>query len=546
MATINGTNRDDTLNGTVGNDTIYGLDGNDIIDGLAGNDTIDGGTGNDSLNGNEGIDTFRFAAGGGQDWVMDLVAGETVQISGYTSAQSITQDGTNVVVVLSDTDRITFQNTDVATVEAALQFESTSPTEGDDVLTGTSGDDVIDGLGGNDVIQGLGGNDMLTGGAGIDTASYALAAAGVTVSLAVAGAQNTGGAGTDTLTGFESLTGSAFNDVLTGNDGANVLTGLAGDDFLRGGSGADTMVGGTGDDKYHVNDADDVIVEAEGEGSDRVLADVTYVLAAGVAVERLGFRNEKKTDPLNLTGNEFGQLLHGNAGNNVLDGRGGNDSFYGGDGTDTFVGGTGNDIFNVNDMSDVIVEYAGEGDDIINAWSSYTLAEGVAVETMKTRNASKTTAIDLTGNSFDNLIVGNAGVNVLSGGGGNDRLRGDAGNDTLIGGAGWDQLTGGSGNDRFVFTAASDSAAGTPDEILDFASGDIIDLGGIDANAGLGGDQAFAFIGTGSFTNTAGQLRYEIVDGNTYLSGDVNGDGTADFTILVTGSHALTEADLIL
>ena len=73
------------------------------------------------------------------------------------------------------------------------------------------------------------------GAAGSDTASYADAAAAVTVSLALQGtAQNTVGAGTDTLFNFENLTGSAFNDTLTGNANANVLYGLAGNDGLSG------------------------------------------------------------------------------------------------------------------------------------------------------------------------------------------------------------------------------------------------------------------------------------------------------------------------
>ncbi|MBQ0819266.1 cadherin-like domain-containing protein, partial [Microvirga sp. HBU67558] len=46
---------------------------------------------------------------------------------------------------------------------------STTPTEGDDVLTGTSRADTINGLGGNDRISGLGGDDRLTGGLGNDT-----------------------------------------------------------------------------------------------------------------------------------------------------------------------------------------------------------------------------------------------------------------------------------------------------------------------------------------------------------------------------------------
>ena len=71
---------------------------------------------------------------------------------------------------------------------------------------------------GNDTLIGGAGNDTLDGGAaGSDTASYADATAGVTVSLAITTAQNTVGAGTDTLTNFENLTGSNLNDTLTGN-----------------------------------------------------------------------------------------------------------------------------------------------------------------------------------------------------------------------------------------------------------------------------------------------------------------------------------------
>ena len=62
---------------------------------------------------------------------------------------------------------------------------------------------------------------MLAGGAGTDTVSYEHAAAGVTVSLALTTAQNTVGAGSDTLSGFENLTGSAFDDTLTGTGGDN-------------------------------------------------------------------------------------------------------------------------------------------------------------------------------------------------------------------------------------------------------------------------------------------------------------------------------------
>ena len=83
----------------------------------------------------------------------------------------------------------------------------------------------------NDTLSGDGNNNTLDGGAGTDTVTYASAGAGVTVSLAISGAQNTGGAGTDTLLNFENLTGSAFNDTLSGDGNNNTLDGGAGTDI---------------------------------------------------------------------------------------------------------------------------------------------------------------------------------------------------------------------------------------------------------------------------------------------------------------------------
>ena len=135
---------------------------------------------------------------------------------------------------------------------------------------------------------------------------------------------------------------------------------------------------------------------------------------------------------------------------------------------------------------------------------------------------------------------------MLSGLAGNDTLYGNGGNDTLIGGVGTDHMTGGSGNDMFVFADGDfgGTTASTADEIVDFTGGqDKIDLSAVDANSLLGGDQAFAFIGTAAFCDTAGELRYEQISGNTYLTGDTNGDGIADFMIKVDGSHVFTGSD---
>ena len=128
-----------------------------------------------------------------------------------------------------------------------------------DQLFGGSGNDNLEGGAGNDVLDGGAGNDVLSGGPGSDTASYAHASAAVAVSLALTSAQNTHGAGIDTLSGIENLTGSGFNDQLTGSSGINtldgglgndVLSGGAGNDFLIGGHGRDELTGGTGADDF--------------------------------------------------------------------------------------------------------------------------------------------------------------------------------------------------------------------------------------------------------------------------------------------------------
>ncbi len=97
----------------------------------------------------------------------------------------------------------------------------------------------VTGTAGSDIFFSSAGNDVFNGGDGNDTVSYIDAGAGVTVSLANTSAQNTVGAGTDTLSNIENLTGSAHNDVLTGNSVANILTGGKGSDTMTGGLGAD-------------------------------------------------------------------------------------------------------------------------------------------------------------------------------------------------------------------------------------------------------------------------------------------------------------------
>ncbi|MCP1500345.1 VCBS repeat-containing protein [Pseudomonas migulae] len=118
--------------------------------------------------------------------------------------------------------------------------------DGNDVLTAGTGNNELHGDAGNDLLYSGAGNDLLDGGTGNDTASYTHASAGVKVDLSLLGAQNTLGAGTDTLTAIENLVGSDFDDTLTGDNHNNIITGGLGNDVLNGGDGDDLLIGGLG------------------------------------------------------------------------------------------------------------------------------------------------------------------------------------------------------------------------------------------------------------------------------------------------------------
>lgn len=99
-------------------------------------------------------------------------------------------------------------------------------------------------------------------------------------------------------------------------------------------------------------------------------------------------------------------------------------------------------------------------------------------------------------------------------------------------------MTGGAGADAFVFASLAETGlAANADRINGFVSGvDKIVLSGIDADSGTAGNAAFLAQLSSSFTGVAGQLRY--VAG--VLSGDVDGDGQADFDIVLGGAPTLT------
>ena len=282
-----------------------------------------------------------------------------------------------------------------------------------------------------------------------------------------------------------------------------------------------------------------LVDRAGGDGGIGGIANFAGSLAAGAI--NISGQNDADT----LVGSGANETMNGLGGNDLLRGNGGDDHLDGGFNADVLHGEDGNDTLIGSNGHDTL--YGGDGADVLRG--------GRANDQLYGGNGND----DLDGGLNQDVLYGEAGNDTLVGGNGHDTLYGGANDDLLKGGRGTDVLEGGAGRDimfggleadTFVFRDG-DFAGLTPetsDRIEDFSQseGDTIDLGFVDADTVAGDDQAFNFIGTGGFNNVAGELRYETVSGNTHLYGDTDGDGVADFMILLTGTHALSESDFVI
>ncbi|HIF26349.1 MAG TPA: type I secretion C-terminal target domain-containing protein [Micavibrio sp.] len=344
-----------------GNDVMYGYGGNDGMYGEDGDDYLDGGAGTDKLYGGEGNDTLLGGAGADQIWGGNGI--DSAQWDTLNAGFIIYRDHADYITVMDTNDKtltgygadkiyndVEFLVFDDVTIDlsvttfalggvgwgnaltvtvAATGNKSLTGTVANDTLYGNAfnntlngglGNDTLYGLAGTDILIGGEGNDYMDGGDGVDAVDYSTAASAVTVNLNITAAQNTGGAGTDTILNVENITGSAFNDVLTGNDQNNTIDGGAGNDIMVGGLGNDTVSYASASAAVNVNLATTTVQNTSGAGTDTIS----------------GFEN--------LTGSAFDDTLTGDNSANVIFGGKGNDTLYGGQGNDILSGDAGNDI----------------------------------------------------------------------------------------------------------------------------------------------------------------------------------------------------------
>ncbi len=532
MATIKGKNFDDELHGTNADDFLYGYGNDDWLTGGSGNDVLIGGLGADTMLGGQGNDIYYVDDAG--DQVMEL-AGE-----GLDTVRS-----TIGYVLGADVENLTLQG--------SANLDGTG-NDLDNMLIGNSGSNVLDGGLGDDTLNGRAGADTLIGGDGDDTYvvdqtdDIVVEAAGEGTDRVISGVSYVLGADVEKLSlqGSANLdgTGNVLNNFLAGNSGSNVLDGGLGNDTLNGRAGADTLIGGDGNDTYVVDQTDDVVVEAAGEGTDTVVSTVTYVL--GAEIENLSLRGSAN---LSGTGNDLNNFLAGNSGSNVLAGGLGNDTLNGRAGADTLIGGDGDDTYVVNQLDDVVVEAAGEGTDKVISMVTYAL--GAEVE-----NLSLWGIVNLngTGNGFNNELVGNLGGNLLDGGAGNDSLYGGLGADTLMGGegddylqgeAGADLLIGGAGDDLYVVEDADDivieNAGEGTDTVVSWVSFSLEADDEIEALT-LVGEGNNDGIGNGLANLLTGNVGNNVLDGGAGADTMAGGSGNDTYQVDNIGDAVIEDA----
>ncbi len=331
---LDGGTGNDYLMGEDGSDTLFGGDGNDTLladmSGELGNDSLDGGTGNDVLYGGAGNDTMLGGTGSDVIYLADAFGTDLIEGGEDTDnsetdildATNITLNGVDVTFTGDEAGTLT-SGSDVATFSEIESFTLTGSADtvdgsastasmnvdagaGSDSLTGGSGADTLTAGTGDDTVQGGAGADSLSGGDGTDWLDYSGSSAGVTVDLSTNTASG-GDATGDTISGFENLTGSGFDDTLT-------LSNTAGQ--VNAGDGADSVQGGTGNDTLFGDGGNDTLV-----------------------------------------GNDGADSLNGGSGADSLSGGTGSDTLNGGDGSDTLTGGAGADTFIADGTADLITDF---------------------------------------------------------------------------------------------------------------------------------------------------------------------------------------------
>jgi Ca2+-binding RTX toxin-like protein len=247
--------------------TLRGRGGEDILVGGAGNDLIEGGSGADELSGGAGVDTFVLVKGSGQDTVIDFnLTQDKIVLAGFGLNFGVGKSLPNSVRLTASTSGDWLVTVDDATSGvsgAQLLLKGSASASQQDILNSLSFNDTLDWANGDvrasDFQMPIDAQTLAVNALArelylgdnydfSDLGSMLSVIADARFEKALAVNLNTHiGTVNDLgdMAGYKGFAGTAYDDVLVGNDQSSVLLGgSGGSDILVGGGARDILVAG--------------------------------------------------------------------------------------------------------------------------------------------------------------------------------------------------------------------------------------------------------------------------------------------------------------
>jgi Ca2+-binding RTX toxin-like protein len=374
----------------------------DTIRGGAGNNTFNGFVGNDSLVGGAGNDTIVLTA----------------------TSTDLNQ--------AADDNILNIENVSAAGATAAVTINLSSQSDGftitgsgyDDTITGSSNADIINAGAGNDTIKEFAGADVVDGGTGTDTISLTATSSNLNSATdeQIIGVENVSAAGATVAVtinlssqtdGF-TVTGSGYDDIITGSSVADKINAGAGNDTIKEFVGADVVDGGDGNDTIALTATSFDLNSA----TDEQIISVENISAAGATVA-VTINLSSQSDGFTITGSGYDDTITGSTVADTINAGAGNDTTNEFVGADTVNGGDGYDRINLSATSTDLNQAA--DDQIVNVQevSAYDANAAVTINL-----SSQTEGFYIEGSDYNDTITGGQGNNVISAGDGDDVING--------------------------------------------------------------------------------------------------------------------------